>query len=469
MVRSALLLLSGNIFGSVMLLVRNLVVARLISVEDYGIAATFAISMAVVEMMTSLGLHQMIVQDSKGNDPDLQAGLQGFHLLRAIFSGLTLFLLAGPIAQFMGIPEVTWAYQMLALIPVMNGLMHFDNYRLQRQMKYLSSILSSSIPAFLSVLMIWPLFSFFGDYRVMLVSVLAQSAMTVIASHILAERRYRLSLNTSVMRRAFSFGWPLLLNNILLFAVFQGDKLIVGRELGLATLAIFAMGFTLTLTPTLVAAKSAQSFFLPQLSASKDDPKQFSRLSIATLQTSLANGLLVVFAVVLIGKPVVFFLLGEKYQELLPYLTWLAILQSLRVFKAGSSVVALALGQTSNAMIANLCRMASLCVAWYVAAHGGDLYAIIWIAIAGETVGYLVSLALVHFRLKQPIKPMIAPNLLGIATLGMAGLHAILSDRGSLLQSWALAAIILLFITSLATMRDLRHYILKRAINKYSE
>jgi len=469
MFKSALLLLSGNIFGSVMLLARSLIVARLISVEDYGIAATFAISMAIVEMMTSLGLHQMIVQDSKGNDPDLQAGLQGFHLLRAVFSGLMLFLLAGPIAQFMGIPDVTWAYQMLALIPVMNGLIHFDNYRLQRQMKYMSSILSSSVPAFLSVLMIWPLFKLFGDYRVMLFSVLAQSAMTVIASHVLAERRYRLSLNTNVMKRAFDFGWPLLLNNILLFAVFQGDKLIVGRELGLATLAIFAMGFTLTLTPTLVAAKSAQSFFLPQLSASKDDPDRFSRLSMATLQTSLTNGLLVVFIVVLVGKPVVFFLLGEKYLALLPYLTWLAILQSLRVFKAGSSVVALALGQTSNAMIANLCRLASLGVAWYVAAQGGDLYAIIWIATAGETVGYLVSLALVHFRLKQPIRPMIAPNLLGVATLGMAGLHAVLSEGQSALQGWALAGVVLLFALSLVAMRDLRHYILKRTLNKYSE
>ena len=87
MFKSAMLLLSGNIFGAIMLLARNLVVARLTTIEDYGIAATFAISMAVVEMMTTLGLHQMIIQDSKGDDPDLQAGLQGFHLLRALFPG----------------------------------------------------------------------------------------------------------------------------------------------------------------------------------------------------------------------------------------------------------------------------------------------------------------------------------------------------------------------------------------------
>src|SRR5690606_17581404 len=154
MFRSALLILSGNAFGSLMLLVRNLVVARLISVEDYGIAATFAIAMAIVEMITALGLHQLIVQDSEGNDPRLQSGLQGFHLLRGLFSSLVLLAMAGPIARFLGIAEVAWAYQVLAMMPAMNGLMHFDVYRLQRKMRYLPSILPASLPALLSVLMI---------------------------------------------------------------------------------------------------------------------------------------------------------------------------------------------------------------------------------------------------------------------------------------------------------------------------
>ena len=469
MFKSALLLLAGNAFGSLMLLARNLIVARLVSVEDYGIAATFAISMAIVEMMTTLGLHQMIVQDSKGNDPELQAGLQGFHLLRAIFSGLVLFFLAGPIAQFMGIPEITWAYEMLAVIPVMNGLVHFDIYRMQRQMNYLPSILCNSVPALLSVLMIWPLSNIFGDYRLMLFSVILQGVMINVASHIMAVRPYRLSLDTAIMERAFRFGWPLLINNILLFAVFQGDKMIVGRELGLAALAIFTMGFTLTLSPTLVAAQSAQSFFLPQLSANKANPGRFSHLSLAVFQTSLVSGLLVVLIVAFIGKPVVFFLLGEKYIDLLQYLTWLAILQSLRVLKTGSSVVALALGKTSNAMIANFCRAASLGVSWYVAAHGGDLYAIIWIAIAGEVTGYVVSLILVHCRLKVPFRPMIVPNIFGILTIGIAGLHASLPQIDGNLQRLALAGMTLFFVLSISTMRDLHHYIFNRAIKKKSD
>lgn len=470
MFRSALLILSGNAFGSLMLLVRNLVVARLISVEDYGIAATFAIAMAIVEMITALGLHQLIVQDNKGNDPQLQAGLQGFHLLRGLFSSLVLLAMAAPIARFLGIAEVAGAYQLLALMPAMNGLTHFDIYRLQRKMRYLPSILSSSLPALLSVLMIWPLYSLFGDYRVMLWSVLAQSAMTVAVSHLMAERAYRLAFDRAVMLRAFRFGWPLLLNNILLFAVFQGDKLIVGRELGMAVLAIFAMGFSLTLTPTLVAAKSAQSFFLPQLSASKDDAARFAHLAMATLQTSLVNGLLVVLVVALAGKPVVLALLGQKYAALVPFLTWLAILQAMRVFKAGSSVVALARGQTGNAMIANLFRAASLGLSWYVAARGGDLFAVICIAMAGEAVGYPVSLWLVRrrsgLRLGPMLWPLVTASLFLAATAVLAGLPGLRPATEGL---WPAAAITVLFLLCLATLRDLRQYVVGRRVSRYSE
>ncbi len=66
MLRNAFMLVSGNAFGSALLLVRNLIIARLVSPEDYGIASTFAVAMSIVEMLSYLGLNQMIVVDRDG-------------------------------------------------------------------------------------------------------------------------------------------------------------------------------------------------------------------------------------------------------------------------------------------------------------------------------------------------------------------------------------------------------------------
>ncbi len=469
MLRTALLILSGNAAASMVLLVRNLAVARLISVENYGIAATFALVVSLLEMMSALGLQQQIVQSKEGDDPDFQAALQGFQLLRGILSGATLFLLAGPVADFMNVPEVAWAYRVVALVPVLNAFQHFDVHRLNREMVFGPLLMMQFAPALLSLALVWPFVVWFGDYRVMLGCILVQAAMGVATSHLAARRPWRLRFDRRVISGSLRFGWPLLVNNLLLFAVFNGDRILVGREIGMETLAIFSMGMTLTLTPTLVLAKSTQNFFLPQLSRlwSAEPPQKdrFSRTARAVIEVPLLAGVLLATGVYLLGGPVVYLLLGEKYLSLLPYLTWFAVMQALRVAKAGPSIVALAAGHTSNAMIANICRITILPLAWYVAATTGDLLLIIQIAAAGELLGYLVSLSLVRARVGMSLR-FLFPTLMSVtALLGTVAFLDQVASNGTApavapLWAWALLAALLVLVGM--AMGDLRRYALRR-------
>ena len=209
MFRTAFFILSGNAAASLLLLVRNLVVARLIPVEDYGVAATFAVVMAMVEMASALGLQQQIVQSKDGDDPRFQAALQGFQVLRGVAAGMVLFLIAGPMARFLDIPEVIWAYQLLALVPVIKAFEHFDIHRLNRQMRFWPMILTGGVSALVSLLLIWPLVAWLGDWRVLLYAILAQMSFTVITSHLVSERPYQLVFDRAIMGGSLRFGWKL--------------------------------------------------------------------------------------------------------------------------------------------------------------------------------------------------------------------------------------------------------------------
>ncbi len=409
MLKKALLLVSGNAFGSLLLLVRNLIVARLISPENYGIASTFAISMSIVEMLSYLGLNQLMVVDDEGDSPHFQAAMQGFQVLRGTFSSIALFLISWPYAAFLGVPSVSWAYQVIAVIPFINGFQHYDPHRLKRHMNFMPTILSNAVPPLVSVLSLWPAAVIFADYRIMLAALIVQAVSMVILSHLTAERPYRLTLDRALMKRAVQFGWPLLLNGMLMFFVFNGERLIVGRELGMGMLAFFSMCFTLTLTPTLVLANSAQTFFLPQLTAAKDDPERFQRIATATMETSLAIAMLLVLGVSLLGGPLVHLLVGKKYAAILGILVQMSVLQAMRVSKTGSSVVALAKGRSGNAMISNLMRVLSLPLSWWAAIQTGEVMTIIWIALAAEVVGYLVALYLAAHRTGIRLAPLILP------------------------------------------------------------
>jgi O-antigen/teichoic acid export membrane protein len=330
-------------------------------------------------------------------------------------------------------------------------------------MQFWPVILSAAVPALVSLLAVFPLAVFYGDYRVMLWAIVIRAAMIALTSQIVAKRRFQLVLDRAIMAQSVRFGWPLLVNGALMFAVFQGDKLIVGRELGMATLAIFAMGFTLTLTPTLVMAKSAQNFFLPQLSAiDRDTPAgaaRFQTLAMVAMQVSLLNAALLVVIFVLVGAPVVSFLLGEKYAPLLPLLAPLAVMQGLRVAKAGGAMVALSCGHTRNAMQANLMRIATLPLVWMAVVQGAGLLTVIAIASCGEIAGYLLSLYLVRRKpgvsLRQMIWPVVLVALLMAAAIGLPLLPALPAW-----VAWGIPTVLMLFV--LLSMKALRDYVLRR-------
>ena len=456
----AAFLTAGNALTALTLFLRNILAARLLSVEDYGIAATFAVTMALIEMLSQLGLDRMIVQDREGDTPRLQAVLQGFHALRGAIGALLLFAIAAPYAAFLGLPALVWAYQAMALVPLARGLFHFDIYRAQRRMAYRPFIVTELIPAALSLIALWPLVDWLGDWRAMLVAILGQQILMLILSHLQAHRAYRMAWDRALMLRAFAFGWPLLVNGALLFLVFNGERLLVGRELGMAALGLFSMAVTLTLTPSLVAARTAQSFFLPQLSARQDDAARFAPLAFATMEASFAIGLLLALGVAAFGAPFVEWVLGAEYLPMLPWLAGLAIVNALRVAKTGAAVVAMARARTGNAALANLPRVVALPLIWLALIEGQGVGAVIAIAILAETLGLLIAFGLVHVRLGLNLLPLL-PGLAGLGlTLLLLGLKPVLSVPqlwGPL--SWLDAGLGLAGLGAFAALAALRRYV----------
>ncbi|MBP1804925.1 oligosaccharide flippase family protein [Rubellimicrobium aerolatum] len=468
MFRTAFLILSGNAAASLLMLLRNLLIARMIPVADFGVAATLAIAMSIVEMVSAFGLQQQIIQAKNGDDPRFQAALQGFQVVRGLFSGLLLAVLAGPIADFMNVPEATWGHRLMALVPVLNALGHFDHYRLNRKGIFGPMILASLLPALASLLAVWPLVAWFGDWRAMLFAILIQSVVGMISTHIVAERPYRLVLDRAIIRESVIFGWPLLLNNVLLFLVFNGDRIVVGRLLGMESLAIFSMGMTLTLAPTLVMGKSIQNFFLPRLSeaAHGEGPKarrRFFRLSQGAHQSGFFTGGLLVVATVLLGGPFVRLALGAQYAALVPLIDMMAVMQAARIFKTGSSTIALARGKAGNAAMANLVRLVSLPLAWLAVQQGFGLEMVIWIGILAESVGFAVSLLLLRSRFGASLRPLAAPVL---ATALLLALPLVLREWPGV-PEWTVAlAVVLAFGVQLATMRTIRAPVLAALARK---
>jgi O-antigen/teichoic acid export membrane protein len=457
MLKIAVLLAGSRGLLSVLRFARNVLVARLIGVEDYGIASTFALLMALVEMLSDLGLGRFLVQDREGGHPQVVAAIQGLVLLRGAIISILVFALADPIASLLGQPGLGWAYRIFAAIPLLRALVHLDIMRQQRDMRFGLMIKADFAGVAASLAALWPLGLWLGDFRVMLGLLIVESMARIATVHLLAERPYRLGWDRAVAARAMRFGWPLLTGGMLTFAVMQGDRLIVANQYTAADLGLFSAALTLAMAPTLAVQGVIVTMFLPLLARQQENEERFLHKAELSLEALLVGGLGLMLLFVLAGPLALRLAYGAEFAAGAQLVSILGISFTLRMIRAAPTNISIAKGHTINLLIANAVRLVSFPVAYLIALRGGSLEAVALTGLAGEAASLLIAYTLVALR--EGLGPVLAKRagIYGIALLVAFLLVAMASDlvRGPLPS----IAAVTLFAVLLALSGRLRRYL----------
>lgn len=412
----------ANVGAQIISLLRMVMLARLVSLEDFGTAATYLLIVTLIDMLSQFGLPQMIVQDRNGDEESVQRTLQAMQLVRGLGGALLLLVAAWPLASVFGQTAHIQVYLWLAVIPLLGGFVHFDQHRLKREMQFVPASLIVFLPYLASLVIMLGLSLVILDHSLMLYAIIGQQVVSVGLSHWLARRPYGWNWDVSLFKQISAFGAPLFLNSLLLFGIMNGERIIVGHALGMAQLAIFTMMLNLSMTPTLVLSNSLQTWLLPQLSRVQDLPDDFKRLASAAIQATLALGLAVAVGAALAGPPLAAFVAGDKYRGGLVLFVWLAMGQGLRLAKVGAGIVALARGYSGNQLAGNALRVATLPLGWFWVSRGGDLVVLAWLAIGAEALSFGITLRLAAKRTHIPLRPFVMPIGICLLCLVMVGI-----------------------------------------------
>lgn len=405
---------------------RNVILARLVSPADFGIAAVFGITIQMIEMLSNVASEVLLVQAEDGDDERLQGSAQLIRALRGTGNGLVILVLAGPVAQLFGVPQATWAFRCLASVPFLRGFYHLDMHRLQRHLRFAPSVIADGGGSWLATFAAVPLGFWLHDYSVMLFALIIQMGMGTIVSHLLAERRYRWDRDKGYWMRIVKFGWPLMINGIFMFGIFEGDRIVIGSakrlfphsQFTLTDLGVYSVAFGLTMAPTMFIANICSPLFLPLLSRVQGTRDQFERRYVAcALAVSLCAALMsIVF--ITAGGLLVRILYGANYIAAGTIMVWLSTMWALRMIRVAPTLAAMALGDTQNTMISNAARSLALIGMGIAAASGAGL---LWIAVSG-VAGETLALAASVWRLRRQngLSPILCGKPLAVAVAGIA-------------------------------------------------
>jgi O-antigen/teichoic acid export membrane protein len=423
-VRGAVVVLGGQAGGQALGFLRNLILAHALAASDFGVATTFVVTIALLNMLGDLSLDKLLVQASDGDDPLVQRTAQAIQFGRGLVSGALLLLAAPLVASAFGAPQARWAFQALAIVPVLRGFAHLDVRRIQRDLRFTRATLTDGVPQLLSTLAVWPLALWLGDWRAVLVAILAQEMLATALSHAFAERRYGWAMDRAVARRIARFGLPLLVNALLMFGIFQGDRVVVGTSYGLDLLGAYSLAFLLTMVPTALLAGAGTALVLPILSRVQNDALEFGRRTAACAQTLALAAAAVTIPLALLGGTMLTLLFGTKYAAAAEVVPWLALMQGVRILRVTPTLAAVARADTMNSMLANVWRTTALGGMAVAAALHAPLPWIAAAGLGGEILALLYSCARLARRQSVPMRVNLAPATIafcgGAAALGCA-------------------------------------------------
>jgi O-antigen/teichoic acid export membrane protein len=441
------ILVGGQLLGQVCSFVRNVIVARLLTPEDFGIAASLGIVMSLFEMISNIAVDQLLIQAEDGDEPKFQATAHAFQVARGVGIALFVFLLAWPISQLFDIPHALWAFQCVALVPLIRGFMHLDPKRLQREYAFGRDVATELIPQVVLVLAAWPVAWWLKDYSAMLWLMLLQVIVMVCVSHATAERRYSWAWDSQILNRMYAFGWPLLLNGLLMFLVFQGDRIVIGTGYSMTQLGVYSAAFSITFIPAMIITKVASALMLPLLSREKSDTRRLNESYGRSICLLCLVGSAVSTGFILAGEHLVGLAYGANYAAVGAFIGWLATMQMLRVLRVGPTIASMAWGDTRTPLIANLGRVSVFPFIFWLGLTGKPLTWVVVVGCLGEFLALLIVVSCLKRSRGLLIRHTLCPALIAGGVVAVAfGL----SFTGTYAYGWFYSIVTILAVVSAA-------------------
>lgn len=447
------MLVVANSASLAMSLARNVILARLIGPEQFGVAATLLLLILFFDAISDSGTDRYLIQSREGDNPEVQHTAQSVIFVRGTAQAALMIAGAIPLAQLFNTPGAEMAYMWLALVPFLTGLVHLDSKRRQRQSNFGPEILMVVAADLVSLVVTVTSAFLLRDFHAALYGLIARALTLVAVSHLVAERRFGVAWRPEVLKRLYSFGWPLMLSAITIFLTMQSDRLMVAQLAGIRDLGIYSAAVMLTYSPVNVLFTTFARVGLARLSRFQDNLEAFDRQFLRFSALVLATAILCGASLACFGRTASMLLFGKAYAESSLLFTILGFLQATRLLRVWPTCGSFALGMTRDLLAANSARLVAIPIGYIFFRVEGSLSALALGFFAGELLALIWALVRYNRLRHAPLHRNFKVLLIFLASAGTAFAIAPVLDGNIFTITGAFLVVILVSLGVTAVLK----------------
>jgi O-antigen/teichoic acid export membrane protein len=423
--------LAASAAAKVLALASTLVLARLLGLEDWGVAGYALTFITLLDLLRGLGIAQALIFYPR----DDRRTHTAFWLIVA--NGIGLALLALALAPAAGIffrdPRAPGVIRALAVYFPLLAIGQVLDVELRKDLRFGRRFGPELARSLAKAIVGVGLAALGAGYWSLVAAQVAGGAAFSAALWVVVPWRPRLVFDRAEATRLLGYGKHLVAVSLLAAIALRADHLVVGRFLGPAALGVYAMAFVL---PSLVFQGSAgvSQILFPAYARLERDRVRLRLAALRTLRLAAAVFVPAGVGIGLLAEPLILVGFGSQWREAIPVLPWMgawAVLTSLthhfnEVYKAlgGTRVLAVLTAIGTVLLVPGLI---------WAATGGGGLVAIVAVLIAVRAVRLALDV-LFMWKLVD-LRPQVALRSVAPALVSAAVMAAVVVVLGRLTEA----------------------------------
>ncbi|MEP6893358.1 MAG: lipopolysaccharide biosynthesis protein [Gaiellaceae bacterium] len=346
------------------------ILARLLSPHDYGIAGMVLVFMAFVLVFSDFALGNTLVQRRELTDIDSSTAFW-----TSVGAGATFtvggILLAQPVASFFGEPTIRPMIMVLSLSFLVQSLGVTQSALLVRDMAFrgleLREMTATIIGGAAGVALA---LRGAGAWAIIAQQLTGAVIATALVWHY-AKWKPSTAFSRQSLRGFAGFSANVFGTNVAAQLRGTTDNVLIGRVIGPAALGSYALAYNLVLVPFNRIAVPLSQVLFPALSRVQDDRARIGELWTRSLRLVAAIALPSCVGLLVVGADVVEVVLGTKWHSAAPIVQLLAVVGLLQTLQFLNPIVLQAVDRTSILLRWSLVSYGATLVAFIIGLHWG--------------------------------------------------------------------------------------------------
>jgi PST family polysaccharide transporter len=261
----------------------TVVLAHLLTPQDYGLVGMVTIVVSFVGMFQYLGLSTATIQWAELNHPQVSTL---FWVNIALSAGITLLVLAcAPlVAWFYGEPQLIPITQGFAVSIILRGMSIQHEALLVRQMRFTTIAINDLVALFLGVTAAVVAAMYGAGYWALVINQFVMTASTAAGVWMACRWRPGWPVRDVGLGRMLSFGGNLTGFNLVVFVARHIDNLLIGRVWGARELGLYSRAYQMLMLPLEQVNAPISSVVVPALSRLNDTPERYRGAFLKVLE-----------------------------------------------------------------------------------------------------------------------------------------------------------------------------------------